>query len=66
MIPIGTKVRVASVDHLRKAPHYLSKRRLIGRTGAVIGHLEDGANEVAHVPAPPVTWVFYDDQVEII
>jgi hypothetical protein len=63
MFPIGTKVCVTSVEHLGR---FRRPTRLIGRTGTVIAHLDDGEHEVqglARIPGLPVSWVFPADAI---
>lgn len=62
MLPIGTRTTVICVDHLGA---YRKPKRLIGRTGVVVGH-RDGMNLVAELTRlERVTgvWLFDDSDV---
>jgi len=63
MLPIGTRVTVKSVDHLGRLKR---PTRLIGKSGVVSDHTDDGMNELTgQFPGDLVRWVFADEHLEV-
>lgn len=60
MYPIGTRVRIQSVDHLGR---FRRPKRLLQRTGRVIAHHADGYHEVEGLVRAPITYVFPPDTI---
>jgi hypothetical protein len=63
VIPIGTRVAVKSVEHLGR---YKRPTRLVGKTGVVSAHTDDGMNELTGlIPTDLIRYVFADEHLTV-